>query len=88
MKDYTVIVYPPPPATRGGDQAVYSQSTKQGPRVTTVRQCRSPKEAADKADVQPGGRCVVVVDGRIFRRAEKAPLTELGDDLAPLPMPA
>lgn len=86
-RDYLVIVYPPPPATRG--MASSSTETLAVPaRVVEVKRVSSPQAAADGANVDPGGRCIVVTDSRNFTRAAIAPLEETGNRWEPLPQAA
>ena len=90
---YLVIVYPPAARQReatdimrmGG--TVASTTLASPPRVATV-EARFPADAAEKANVQPGGYCVVVTDAHRFDRAEQAPLEPKQLDGNPLPEPA
>lgn len=80
-KDYTVIIYPPV------RRDVHTTTTNV-PRVVKVARCMSPKEAANKANVPPGGRCAVVVAAEYFTRAEEAPLEEVDAGFNALPQAA
>lgn len=81
---YFVIVFPPPPATRGPGMQGAGSTTVATPRVVKV-EARFPADAAAAADVQPGGHCIVVVGGARFDRAAQAPLEEKALDGNPLP---
>lgn len=86
MKRYTVIVYPPPPAMREPTGVTYSTATpERAPKVINIMSARTPEQAAEQADVQPGGYAVVVTESRRFDRAAKAPLEERASDGAALP---
>jgi hypothetical protein len=87
IRDYTVIVYPPPPVMRGAGQ-VYSNApgSANGPRVVKVTSCKTPQEAAAKADVVPGGRCTVVVESRSYQRPAQASLEETDERGQALPI--
>jgi hypothetical protein len=71
---YLVIVYPGPPAA-------------EPPRVVEV-DARFPADAAEKANVRPGGHCIVVTDAQRFDRAPQAPLEPKALDGNPLPAKA
>jgi hypothetical protein len=86
---YLVIVYPPKPATRDVRSAGMggSVSVADPPRVCEV-DARFPADAAEAANVQPGGHCVVITDAARFDRAPQAPLEAKALDGNPLPAEA
>ena len=78
VRDYIVIVQPP------GEQTP-NMAVAHPPRVVRITRVNSPDEAAARADVPPGGYCIVVVRGQRFDRAMKAPLVEREMNGDPLP---
>lgn len=82
-KRYIVIVYPAPPAMRGTDPVVFSQSTseRKGPKVTDIT-ADSEQAAAASVGVPPGAHALVIekAKARRFDRAPQAPLEEKSPD--------
>ena len=81
LQDYIVIVHAPGERTP-------NITVAHPPRVVKIARVSSAQEAASRADVPPGGHCIVVVRGQRFDRAAKAPLIECELNGNPLPTEA
>lgn len=83
MTKFLVIVFPPPPATRG------DVSTTWSPNAPTVKwvTAQSDQKAVEQVTVAPGGHALVVREADIsrFDRAKQAPLEKKQADGSALP---